>query len=181
MPSVPKASVLLRPFIASDVLFAFANLNWKGGVATGHGVVVSLLQDVVDLLRDVGRILRDLAGILPDVGDLRDPGVREQCLLSKVVHLVNEELVLDVGRLYRGSGGAVCTRDGRGQGRAVFPERLVRKVPQNLPLLAFLRDKRLLSCLSLLMSRETSFRRSRYLLPVAESPFLIASNVSRVS
>jgi hypothetical protein len=25
MPSLPKASVLLRPFIASDVLFAFAN------------------------------------------------------------------------------------------------------------------------------------------------------------
>jgi hypothetical protein len=31
MPSVPKASVLLMPFIASNVLFAFANLKWKEG------------------------------------------------------------------------------------------------------------------------------------------------------
>jgi hypothetical protein len=46
--------------------------------------------------------------------------------------------------------------------------------------LAFLRDKRLLSYLSLLTSRETSFWRLRYLLPVAESRILIASNVSRV-
>jgi hypothetical protein len=78
MPSVPKASVLLRPFIAADVLFAFANLKWKGGdVATRRGVVVGLLQDVVDLLRnvghflrDVGRFLRDLASLLLDVENL---------------------------------------------------------------------------------------------------------------
>jgi hypothetical protein len=65
-------------------------------VATGHGVVVSLLQGVVNLLRDVWRIPWDLAGILPDVGDLpSDVGrlLREQCLLSKVIHLVNEVLL----------------------------------------------------------------------------------------
>jgi hypothetical protein len=98
-------------------------------LAARHGVVVSLLQDVVNLLRDVGRFLRDLAGILSDVGDLpsnvgRLP--REQCLLSKVVHLVYKELVHHVRRLHGGSRGAVCTGDGRVQGRAVLPERLVR-------------------------------------------------------
>jgi hypothetical protein len=79
MPSVPKALVLLRPFIAYDVLFAFASLKWKGGgdVATGRGVVFGLLQDVIDLLRDVGHslrdvgcFLRDLAGLLLDVENL---------------------------------------------------------------------------------------------------------------
>jgi hypothetical protein len=58
MPSVPKASVLLRPFIASDVLFAFENLKWK---EVWGGDVVGLLQVIVDRLRDVGRILRDVA------------------------------------------------------------------------------------------------------------------------
>jgi hypothetical protein len=113
-------------------------------VETGHGVVIGLLPNVFNLLRDVGRILRDLAGFLPDVGNLpsnvgrllRDSGAQEQCLLAKVVNLVNEELVHHLGRLYGGCGWAVCTGDGSGQGRAVFPKCLVRKVPQNLGIVA---------------------------------------------
>jgi hypothetical protein len=90
MPSVPKASVLLRPFIASDVLFAFANLKLKGGdVATGRGVVVGLLQDVVNLLRNVGHFLRDVGCFLRDLDGLL---------------LYMENIPSDVGRLLRQSG-----------------------------------------------------------------------------
>jgi hypothetical protein len=67
-------------------------------------------------------------------------------------------------------------RDGRS-----FPSAWSARLHKTLgSFLAFVRDKRLLSCLSLLTSRETSFPRPQYLLPVAESRFFIASNVSRV-
>jgi hypothetical protein len=67
-------------------------------------------------------------------------------------------------------------RDGRS-----FPSAWSARLHKALgSFLAFVRDKRLLSCLSLLTSGETSFRRPRYLLPVAALSFFIASNVSCV-
>ena len=57
-------------------------------MATGHGVVVSLLQGVVVHLRGVGRLLPEVAGIPADVGDLhgdvwnllRDPNLFKEFL-----------------------------------------------------------------------------------------------------
>jgi hypothetical protein len=69
-----------------------------------------------------------------------------------------------------------ASRDGR-----YFPSAWSTRLRKTLgSFLAFAREKRLISCLSLVTSYEISLRRPRYLLPVAALRFFIASNVSCV-